>query len=147
MKHTKYSFLIFFYFFFIQVHSQELNCNITVNTSKLPGTNKQVFITLQKSLSDFMNNTTWTNNVFELNERIECNFLFNITDETGPGAYMGTLNIQARRPVYSSSYNTVMFSVKRLMSLICSEVSAVPEEETTLSIPAFIVTPFLDTTL
>ncbi|MGD2034720.1 MAG: DUF4835 family protein, partial [Bacteroidales bacterium] len=74
------------------------------------GTNKQVFTTLQKAISDFMNNTVWTNHVFEMTERIECNMLINITDEPTSGSYSATLNIQSRRPIYASSYNTVMFN-------------------------------------
>jgi len=110
MKRSHYSFLFLIFLVFVPAHSQELNCNVSVGTSQLQGTNKQVFVTLQKALSDFMNNTVWTNNVFEFNERIECNFMFNITEEVSTGSYVATLNIQARRPVYNSSYNTVMFN-------------------------------------
>ncbi len=110
MKRSHYSLLFLIFLVFNTAQSQELNCNVSVNTSQLQGTNKQVFVTLQKALSDFMNNTVWTNNVFELNERIECNFLLNITSEVSTGSFEGTINIQARRPVYASSYNTVMFN-------------------------------------
>ena len=110
MKRFHSSLLFLYCLFVTPAISQELNCNISVSTSQLQGTNKQVFVTLQKALADFMNNTVWTNNVFEINERIECNLLFNITAEVSTGSYEGTLNIQARRPVYSSSYNTVMFN-------------------------------------
>ncbi len=110
MKYFRYPILIYLLLVICKGYSQELNCNISVNTSKIQGTNKQVFITLQKALSDFMNNTVWTNNVFEVNERIECNFLFNITEEKSTGSYVATLNIQSRRPVYASSYNTVMLN-------------------------------------
>jgi hypothetical protein len=110
MKRFHLLYLVLAFLVFGNIHAQELNCNVSVSTSQLQGTNKQVFETLQKALSDFMNNTVWTNNVFEINERIECNFLFNITAEVSQGSYEGTLNIQARRPVYASSYNTVMFN-------------------------------------
>ncbi len=110
MKYFRYPILLYFLLVICRGYSQELNCNISVSTSKIQGTNKQVFITLQKALSDFMNSTVWTSNVFEMNERIECNFLFNITEEKSTGSYVATLNIQSRRPVYASSYNTVMFN-------------------------------------
>jgi hypothetical protein len=92
--------------------SQELNCSVTLNTSNIQGTNKDVFNTLQDAIRDFMNNTVWTNNVFEANERIDCNLLFNLTDEVSAGIYKGTLSIQARRPVYGTSYNTVMLNYR-----------------------------------
>ncbi len=90
--------------------AQELSCNVSLNTSQIQGTNKDVFNTLQDAIRDFMNNTVWTNNVFEVNERIECNLLFNITSEVSAGNYKGTLTIQSRRPVYGSTYTTVMFN-------------------------------------
>jgi hypothetical protein len=91
-------------------YNQELNCIISLNTSNIQGTNKDIFNTLQNAIRDFMNNTVWTNNVFEMNERIECNMLLNITSEVSSGVYKATLSIQARRPVYGSSYNSVLFN-------------------------------------
>ncbi|MBN2273122.1 MAG: DUF4835 family protein [Bacteroidales bacterium] len=97
-------------FFCVSSFSQELRCNIQLVTTKIPGTNKQVFQTLQGAITEFMNNTAWTNYKFGNNERIECNMLFNLTDMKGNDQYLGTLQIQARRPVYNSSYNTVIFN-------------------------------------
>ncbi len=110
MKYFGYPLIFFFCLIVNHVYSQELNCNASVSTGKLQGTNKQVFTTLQTAISEFMNNMVWTNNVFEINEQIECNFLFNITEEESAGSFVATLSIQARRPVYASSYNTVMLN-------------------------------------
>jgi hypothetical protein len=92
-----------------QVFSQELKCNIQITSEQVQGTNKKVFETLQQALNDFMNNRNWTNNVYSNEERIECNMLFNITDYVG-SEFKGTLQIQSRRPVFNSSYNTVMLN-------------------------------------
>jgi len=101
---------VLLFFFCAQVYSQELRCNIQLITSKIPGTNKQIFQTMQAAITEFMNNTAWTNYKFSNNERIECNFLFNLTDMVGNDQFKGTLNIQAQRPVFSSSYNTVILN-------------------------------------
>lgn len=94
-----------------RIFSQELNCNVTVNSSQIQGTNKRVFTTLEKAISNFMNNRIWTNNVFEVYERIECNLLFNITKyDPSTNIINGTLQVQSRRPVYGSSYNTTMLN-------------------------------------
>jgi hypothetical protein len=90
--------------------SQELNCNVSLNTSQIQGTNKEVFNTLRESIADFMNNTVWTNNVFEINERIECNILINITEQPSADLFKGTIQVQSRRPVFGSSYNTTMLN-------------------------------------
>jgi hypothetical protein len=92
------------------IYSQELNCNVSINTSSIQGTNKSVFNTLQDAIADFMNNTVWTNTVIDVSERIECNILINITDQPTTVSYKGTIQVQARRPVYGSAYNTVLFN-------------------------------------
>ncbi|MBA7545668.1 hypothetical protein ES705_38040 [subsurface metagenome] len=93
MNYFRYSFIFLLCLVISKVYSQELNCNVTVNTSQIQGTNKQIFTTLQTAIIDFMNNTSWTNNIFEVNERIECNLLFNITDEVSTGSFKATLNV------------------------------------------------------
>jgi hypothetical protein len=89
--------------------AQELRCNIQITTQQVQGTNKQVFQTLQAAINEFINGKAWTNYKFTTNERIECSMLFNIQDYSGD-QFKGTLQIQVRRPVYNSSYNTVLFN-------------------------------------
>jgi len=89
--------------------SQELKCNVQVVAEQIQGTNKKIFETLQKAMYEFMNNRNWTNHMFTNEERIECNMLFNIKENTGTD-FKGTLQVQARRPVFNSSYNTVLLN-------------------------------------
>jgi hypothetical protein len=110
MKWLTFILLILLFSHAEQLYSQELSCIVSFNTTQIQGTNKDVFNTLEAAVRDFMNNTVWTNNIFEVNERIECNLLFNLTKEVSAGVYKGTLNIQSRRPVYASSYNSVMLN-------------------------------------
>lgn len=90
------------------VDAQELKCNVQVVSQKVQGTNKQVFETLQNAIYEFMNNKVWTDNVFGIDERIECNFMFNIKDQPSADEFVGTLQIQSRRPVYNTNYYTTM---------------------------------------
>jgi hypothetical protein len=90
--------------------SQELDCNVKVNSDRLQGTNKQVFSTLEESLNDFMNNTIWTNYVYEPQERIECNLQIDITEQISTSEFKGTIQLQARRPIFGSSYNSVILN-------------------------------------
>lgn len=91
--------------------AQELKCTVTVNSSQIQGTNKQVFETLQTALNDFMNNYHWTEFVYGTNERIDCNFMFTVT-AYNDNLFTTTLQIQARRPVYGTSYTTTLFNFK-----------------------------------
>jgi hypothetical protein len=89
--------------------SQELRCNVTVNASKIQGTNKTVFTTLQTSLNEFVNGTKWTNHTFSEEERIDCSFFLTINEYNGARC-IGSLQVQARRPVYGSSYQTIILN-------------------------------------
>jgi len=95
---------------FITLKAQELKCNVQIITQQIQGTNKQVFQTMQEAAFEFMNNRVWTNNVFSIEERIECNLMFNLTEQLSADEFRGTLQVQARRPVFNTNYNTVMFN-------------------------------------
>jgi hypothetical protein len=90
--------------------SQELNCQVQVLSQQIQRSDKRIFETLQNSIFEFMNNTRWTNDVYKMEERIECTILINVTDQVSNDEFRGTLQIQSRRPVYKTSYNTVMFN-------------------------------------
>ncbi len=102
--------LVLFLLLGSNLSGQELKCNIQVNSSKIQGTNRTAFQTLQTALYEFMNNSTWTDHVYTQEERIDCNIQINITDQIGSDQYKGTIQVQSRRPVYGSSYNTVMLN-------------------------------------
>ena len=89
---------------------QELKCNVQIVTQQIQGTNKQVFETLQNAIYEFMNNRVWTNHVYTMEERIECNLMFNITEQLSADEFKGTLQVQARRPIFNTNYNTVMLN-------------------------------------
>ena len=88
------------------LHGQELKCNVQVNAQKIQGSNRTLFQTMQSAVYEFMNNTTWTGHVYSFDERIECNVLLTLNEQIGSDEYKGTLQVQARRPVFNSSYNT-----------------------------------------
>jgi hypothetical protein len=93
-----------------KIFCQELKCNIQVVSQQVQGTNKQVFQTLQTAIYEFMNSSVWTHHIYGIDERIECNLLFNITDQISADEFKGTLQVQSRRPIYNTNYNTVMFN-------------------------------------
>lgn len=92
------------------ITAQELKCNVQFITQQIQGTNKQIFQTLQNAVFEFMNNRVWTTNIFSPEERIECNLMFNLTEQLSADEFKGTLQVQARRPIYNTNYNTVMFN-------------------------------------
>lgn len=90
--------------------SQELNCNVQISAQKIQGSNRQVFETMQRDIYEFMNNTVWTNHVFSYAERIDCNILINLTEQLSADEFRGTIQVQLRRPVFNTTYNSTMLN-------------------------------------
>lgn len=85
--------------------AQELNCQVQVQSPQIQGTNeKRIFENLQKAIFEFMNNTKWTNDVFSIEERINCNLVLTINEKIGSDNYKGQLSVISQRPVYKSGY-------------------------------------------
>ena len=85
--------------------AQELRATITVNSSQVGNNvNPNVFRTFQTALHNFLNNKKWTQDVFQPNEKIQCNFILNIRPASESNVYEAALTIQAARPVYNTSY-------------------------------------------
>ncbi|WP_143304951.1 type IX secretion system protein PorD [Chitinophaga vietnamensis] len=92
--------------------AQEIRANITVVANQITGVDKKVFTTLQSALKEFVNNRHWSDDAYTPAERIECNFMLNVTAETGSNSYRATLTIQATRPVYNASYVTSLLNTQ-----------------------------------
>jgi hypothetical protein len=90
--------------------SQELNCNVQISAQKIQGSNREVFENMQRDIYEFMNNTVWTNHVFTYTERIDCNILINLTDQISADEFSGTIQIQLKRPVYNTTYNSTVLN-------------------------------------
>ena len=89
--------------------AQELNCTVQVNYSMITDANPQIFKTLEKSLTDFINNTRFTTRNFSRNERIECSMVFTVTAYKNNG-FNTSLQVQSLRPVYNSTYASPVFN-------------------------------------
>jgi len=103
-------FTFYFLLFTLTSFAQELNCTIQVLHSQVQTSDKRIFETLRRSIYEFMNNRKWTDDIFNIEERIECSMLINISEYRAPDDFKGTIQIQARRPVYSSSYPALLLN-------------------------------------
>ena len=93
--------------------AQELQAKVTINHSKVQGTDASVFDDLQQQLEQFINGTQWTSLQFQKNERIVCNFNITVTKhDPATNLFTCTATIQANRPVYNSSYTTTLFNIQ-----------------------------------
>ena len=101
-----FSLLIFCNFSF----AQELNAQVQVNYQNIGGSNLQLYRTLEKSLKDFINNTSWTGKKLQNFEKIECSFAIVLTEKSGNN-FKGTLVVQSVRPVYGSQYESPILNI------------------------------------
>ncbi len=111
MKHIQ----LLLAFLFLGMHmasSQELNCNVTVIRPQVQGSETRIFETMENVIFEFVNNQRWTNDIFEVHERIECNMLLTIT-EGAPGAtlFRGNLQVQSFRPVHNASLKSQVINL------------------------------------
>ena len=93
----------------ITVQAQELNATVTIDAEQTGQPNYQVFRTLKTELTEFLNNTSWTNKKYKNQERIDCNFTL-IIQSFESTAFTGTLQVQASRPVYGSIYDSPIYN-------------------------------------
>jgi len=96
--------------FSTKLFSQELICNVMVNSNQIQTSDRQIFNSLQKSIYEFVNNTKWTNTKIENEERIECSIMINISKMISNDVFEGTLQIQSKRPVFGTSYQATIFN-------------------------------------
>ena len=90
--------------------SQELNFNVRINAQKLQTVDVKVFATLEQSIVEFLNNQKWTNDIFEPEERINCNVVLTIQEETSATSFKADLAIQASRPIFNSNTESPIFN-------------------------------------
>jgi hypothetical protein len=88
------------------MEAQELFATVSVNSSRIQSTNKNVFTSMERALTQFINGTKWSNTTFSSTERIDCTVSLTIMEQPSDNTFKAELFIQSRRPVYNSSYTT-----------------------------------------
>jgi hypothetical protein len=90
--------------------AQELKCSVTVNATQIQTSDRGIFKELKNAIEQFMNTRKWTNDVYKPHEKISCNFLITITKMPSVGNFTASVQIQSARPVYNSTYSSLLFN-------------------------------------
>ncbi len=91
--------------------AQELNGRVSVVYNQISTTiDRKAFKTLQTALTNFLNQRKWTNEDYGPQEKINCNFLLNLTSSPETNVYKASLTIQAARPIYNSTYQAPLIN-------------------------------------
>lgn len=103
--------ILFFLILFNSSFSQEILATVQVNSQLLGGSNTQAYKALEKSLRDFINNTSWTGKRLQNFEKIKSNFAIVLSERDG-NRFKGTIVVQAVRPVFNSSYESPLLNLQ-----------------------------------
>jgi hypothetical protein len=95
----------------LKVTAQDLNARIQVVSPKIQSTNKRIFQALETAMKDFLNGRKWSADAILPQERIDCNFILNITTWDGSSNFAGELQVQSSRPVYGSTYTSTLLNI------------------------------------
>lgn len=86
--------------------AQELNIAVSVKAPRIINSDPRVFETLEREITEFLNNTKWTEDEYEDFEKIEGNLNITISEEQGQSTFIADFFIQTIRPVYNSNYKS-----------------------------------------
>ena len=93
-----------------QSFSQEFMINVTIDATQIPDMQASVTADMKQVLTRFINDRKWTNDDYQQNEKIRGNFAISITAQPAPYSYMATLQLQLTRPVYGTSYESILIN-------------------------------------
>lgn len=91
--------------------AQDLNARVQILSPQVQNTNKRALEVLEKAISDFLNNRTWSANTLQPQERIDCSFVITINSWDGSSNFTAQAQIISTRPVFNTSYNSPVLSI------------------------------------
>lgn len=98
--------------FSVTASAQEINASLSVNTSKIDESSRQVLQILESDLRTFINDRSWTNIQFAPQEKIDCSFTIIVNEAITATSFVAELHVQSRRPVFNSIYMSPMLNYR-----------------------------------
>lgn len=96
---------------FCTIEAQELNAKVMINRQQVSNTKSGVFEALEKAITRFLNERTWTQLPFRENERIQCTFSLTInTYSETDNSFRASMLVASTRPVWGSNYSTTVWN-------------------------------------
>lgn len=104
-------YLIFIFLFPFLGTSQVLEAEVALDAQQTGRNQLSIFSTLERDLSEFINNTQWTSSTYKPHERIKCSFNV-IIQAYDSDNFQATVQVQSSRPVFGSSMNSILLNIK-----------------------------------
>ena len=96
---------LFLALFGMVASAQELNCVVVINAEQTGKSDLQVFRTLEREVTEFMNNSVWTDKSYKNQERIDCSMNI-IIRRIDADLFESSIQVQSSRPVFNSNYSS-----------------------------------------
>ena len=93
-------------------NAQQLNCAVTVDYRALTGNDFLFLGELQEEIRRYLNDRSWSEDVFQDRERIDCSFAIVFTLAEGLSRFQAQIVVGASRPIYGTSQRTNVFLVQ-----------------------------------
>ncbi len=108
----RFSSLIIIFLLFVQVQAagQELDFTVSINADVVQTTERGIFDEMRTAFQRFLNETKWGDDRFSNTEKIKANLALTIQDQPSIGRFTANAQIQLIRPVYGTSYETVLLN-------------------------------------
>jgi len=87
--------------------AQELLPTVSIQAPGIQGIDRTVLQQMQQDIQQYLSNNRFSDDAFMPNERIKCFLNIVITALPSPTRFEGTMQVQAIRPVYNSTYETL----------------------------------------
>lgn len=95
----------------LQVFATELQIRVQVQAPQVANINTAMVNRLQQQISNFINNNRWTNENYLPQERITGDLIITITNWDNSVNYAATAQLQSRRAVFGSTYQSVLLNL------------------------------------
>ncbi len=90
--------------------AQDLNCRVVINADGVELSDKSIFTEMQVAIQEFMNNTKWSQDIYQPEERIKVNLFITITEMPSLNNFRAKVQITSARPVFNSNYESLLFN-------------------------------------
>jgi hypothetical protein len=106
IKSCKISFFAVLLFVLQITVAQELRISVIIDDSQYKLSDRSGLALLKTEIENFVNNKVWTQDAYEENERINCNLMINVQQESTLTSFVCNAQIQSSRPIHNSVYET-----------------------------------------
>lgn len=95
----------------LMASAQAIDAEVLLDAQQTGRNQLSIFKTLERDLTEFINNTQWTDNNYKSHERIKCSFNI-IVQSYDADNFQATIQIQSSRPVFNSTLNSILLNIK-----------------------------------